>query len=809
MILGLLAGLASADVWEDLGKYHYGDEPNTAKAALDLLVETPRDQLGSVEAKLSHVVADKNATEDGKAFACRMLQRIGTDNCVPAVATVLTDEKLCGYARLVLQRLEGSEKAAAALRDALDAAPDAVKVGIVGSIGEIRDTKAVPQVASLAGSKNPKVAAAAMMALGKIADKDAAAALQKLQAPEALRQAYLDALVDCARRLGGADAAPLAKKALEAKSPAHYVAGMQCLAAADPKAGVAMIVEALGSDAPRMRRGALDAVVIVKGEQLTQAVVAALGDLPAARQADLITALGSRGDPTALDAVCRYVGSKDLAIRDAAIGAAGRLGDARTVALLLGLDAMDAVKQALARMQAEGVDDALIQALDDGKTRAVAIQALAARQCATAAPKLLALVKDKDPAIRKEAWAGVAALGTEADMAAVMKAAAAVKDEDELAQALKAVKKVYATVADRKACFASLAGMYDAAQDPVKETLLGMAPAAGDDAALALVRQALKSDSSELQKAAVRALSAWPSKAAADDLYRLATTADDPVQRVLALRGYIALAASEDIRMSANERIDMLKKAAGQLKRDDEKKLIISGLAQTRSTAAFPMLIEYMKEDGVAEEAELAVANLLWETRNSKSKTSTDLAEKLLESKQSAVRDRVGAVISEWSKFKSYITTWLVVGPFKDKGPDGKPLFESVFPAESGAKDVVWAPLEKGIGRETIDLERQLGGIDHCCAYVKTTITLPADQKVRLEMGSDDAIKAWVNGELVHSNKTNRGCKPGQDVVTVPMKKGKNALMLKIVDDRAQWAFSCRIRTEKGTPVEGLEASAE
>lgn len=663
----LLGSLAAADVWEDLATYKYGAKDNTADAAWKKLAETPAGQLGPIEAKLIKVISDADATQDGKACACRMLQRIGTDKSIPALTGLLDDKVLSHYARLALERMEDSAKAAGALRGVLDRTPDKLKVGILGSLGRRRDAQTVPQAQKLTGSKDAAVAAAALMALGRIANQDAANALAGLKVGGELTQAHMDALIVCAGRLGGPGAVPLYSKVLTGKSSAHHVAAMQGLAAVDPKAGAAAIADALQGDDPKMRQGALGAVVGVEGVQLTKAVTAILDDLSGDPKAELIAALGSRGDKTARDAVTRHLTSKHPAVRDAAIAASGSLGDAKTVKMLLDLaasgEAGDQVRQALTRMQTPGTDDALLRALSDRGSTVLAIQVLAARDCTTAAPRLLELIGDRRAEIRKEAWSGLGTLGSERDMKAVMDAVLKIEDSKELGHAQEAVKRIFSAASDRNACFAVVAGYYETAPDPVKVGVLGLGATAANPAALNLEREALKSGNKDLRKAAIRALASWPNTTAADDLLGLATSAKEEVDRILALRGYIGMAGSDQVKMSAGDRMKMFGKADGLVKRAEEKKLIISGLQRTKNAKGLGMLMEYVDDPQVKREAEMAAANLLWETRKRQSAEGKKIAERLVKSENKAVRDKAGSVLKEWNKGKD---------KGKDKGK-GKP----------------------------------------------------------------------------------------------------------------------------------------
>ena len=119
----LVAQALFGDVWQDLANYEYGDESKAGEAVEALLQETPAGEYGRLEQGLIGVVTSRNATQAGKAIACRMLQQVGTETCIPAVSALLGDEVLSHYARLVLERLKG-EKANQAMREALAKAQD-------------------------------------------------------------------------------------------------------------------------------------------------------------------------------------------------------------------------------------------------------------------------------------------------------------------------------------------------------------------------------------------------------------------------------------------------------------------------------------------------------------------------------------------------------------------------------------------------------------------------------------------------------------------------------------------------------------
>jgi len=808
----VLAAPAAADVWDDLAGYEYGDDPNDGQAVEQLVQETPPAEYAPIEKGLLRVVASADATQAGKAVACRMLQQVGTETCIPAVSKLLGDEVLAHYARLVLERLE-TAKADAAMRAALARAPEKVQVGLLNSLGERRDAEAVPAIARLARSEKPTVAEAAIRALGKIGGTPAAEALGSLKPNDVLVPVRMQALVQCAATVPAAEAAAMCEMVLAGPYSPARIAALRALASASPAKAAPRIAAAVQGEDPTLCKGALGIVAETKGEGLTVAMVALLDRLPADRQAGLVRALGTRGDKAALEPLTKRITSADAAVRDAAITAVAKLGDAGTVGVLLkmaGTDALRArVAEAISRMTADGVDEAVARALDDAGLRTAAIDAAVARGAAAAVPGLLKLVRSDDAALRERAWAGVATLAGADHVGGVMQALIAAKDEKDRARAADAVRKIIARAEDQAACFQTIAGYYGKVDDTAKGVILGLGSASGDAAALKLEREALGSGNRELSGQAVRALAAWPNATAAEDLLRLAKGADEKVDRLLALRGYIRIAGMKEADLSGKRRMEMLRTAMDLADRPQEKKQAVSGLQHAKSIESLNMLKKYMDDPALKAEAEMAAANLIWDLRNRHTAEVAEMAQRLLESKNKTVVEKASKTMADLSKGRAYVRAWLVSPIYREKDADGEAVHKTVFPPEKDPGDAKWKPLKKGVGKETVNLEVAIGREEKCCVYVKTTLVAPSAQSVRLGLGSDDGIKAWVNGKLVHDHWLTRGVRLGQDVANAELKKGSNTLLLKITNEGTNWAFSCRVSQPNGLPVKGLKAKAE
>ena len=80
------------------------------------------------------------------------------------------------------------------------------------------------------------------------------------------------------------------------------------------------------------------------------------------------------------------------------------------------------------------------------------------------------------------------------------------------------------------------------------------------------------------------------------------------------------------------------------------------------------------------------------------------------------------------------------------------------------------------------------GDINNHVAYGSVTLDSPREQKTTMLVGSDDAVKVWLNGVLVHNNPVNRGAGDFQDQFPVTLKKGTNILLIAVYERGGAWS---------------------
>jgi putative heme-binding domain-containing protein len=91
--------------------------------------------------------------------------------------------------------------------------------------------------------------------------------------------------------------------------------------------------------------------------------------------------------------------------------------------------------------------------------------------------------------------------------------------------------------------------------------------------------------------------------------------------------------------------------------------------------------------------------------------------------------------------------------------------------------------------------------VAHYCAVIAES---NASQPATLQVGSDDGVKIWVNGKVVHKNNTTRAVVPNQDCVDIQLKPGRNVLVFKVINGNGNGGLTAGIRASE--PVElGVE----
>jgi len=773
--------------------------------------------------------------------ACRILQKIGTVDSIDALARLLPDKRLSHWARTALEPMPYPQ-AGRALRDALSKTSGLTKVGIIHSLGVRRDVEAVELLIPLLSDPDKQVAAAAAWALGRTASPRGLAALAQLRqrsavgtrqagpgpwTPTELRAVAADASLLAAEQLVKqgklAEAARIYRELEGSTWPKHVRMGAFAgLLVAEPDRVVARLAKAIKSTDATVRGLAIQKVATLKNEGLAKRFAQELQALPPQTQVLLIGALAGRPEKAVVrPAIAAAATSRDPAVRLAAVEALGDVGDASSVKLLARIIAQASNDQevktaaaSLRRIRADRVDGQIIRCLEEAEPgdRAVLIGILRDRQARAAVPALLKEAATGDEAARKAAFKALADLAGPEDLPALVKLLIQLKTEQLRSDAERAVAMVAKRIKDEaRRGRAVLTALREEKTllTQAKCSLLRVLQGIGTPECFEAVRQAVADRKAAVRDAAVRALADWPDDRALEALLQVFRATDNRTLRIVALRGCVRL-----LGLGSRPPAETLKVCDELLRgahRPEEKRLVLARLAGVGDADALKLIEPLLKDQQVKAEAELAMIGVARALVSSSPQDALAAARTLQQHSASEdVRKQAASVIKLIERLEDYITTWQLSGPYTKKGQGFETLQDSPFAPEQDGAKVSWRPLTpmlQGDRPWMLNLGAAIGGQNRA-AYVRTWVYSPLDQGVRLEFGTDDGNKVWLNGKLIHASPAPGPATPGEHKVNARLKKGWNLLMLKITQDTGPWEFCLRIRGPKGEKLQGLKVEA-
>jgi HEAT repeat protein len=782
------------------------------------------------EARMVELLQSPQTPPEQKDAICQKLRITGSAKVVPALASLLMDENLSQSARLALEPMPLPE-AAQALRDALLKTTGKTKAGIIDSLGERRERESAAALAGLVQDRDPMIASSAALALGKIGGPQAIAALQAARPSAAppLRTTIVDALLLCADglRSGGDNkgASTIYRTVLDSEKPPHLrAAAFRGLVLAAGDDGANLVVEALAGEDRALLQISLQLVREVQGEPATKAFAGALAKAPPDVQVSLVEVLAQRGDGAATGAILALANSPSPAVRCACLTSLGVLGD-ESVAMFLAQTAaggarpeQEAARQSLARLRGAKVCQTLLAGIaqESPAVRSEIARALGARQDAQAVPMLLAMAEGTDEPMRLVALQSLAQLATVAEHKALTRLMLIARTDAERDAAEGALLSACARGDKPQAAVPHLLEAMEGVPAgtegrPARMALLRVAGRLGGDESLQALRAGLVGPDPAVQETALRTMAEFGAIGAADDLLKLSADPQRTVShRVIAMRGYWRIVGAAGDR-SADQRLRLCEAGLAASPRPEEKKLGLAELSKIPHPDALKLAQKLCGDEAVRDEAESAcvrIAAALAGSRPDEARSALRGLEK--DARSPSVRASAGKALEAMDQYVGYITVWSVAGPYRQAGKQCQELFDIAFPPEQAGAEVTWKPLAPPADPALFwqaDLLPVAGG-EQCVVYVRSRVWSPREQKVLLEIGSDDGVRIWVNRKVVHANNVMRPLKPGSDKAQAALKEGWNDVLVKVTQNNMGCGVCVRIRSAEGAALEGLRFDA-
>ena len=781
------------------------------------------EQRKYIELELAKLL-ESNVTLDCKSFVCRQLWFIGTADSVPAIAKLLLDEQTADMACYAIGQNPSAE-AGKVLREAMDKAPPKVQVRIINLLGDRRDSESVESLGKRIFSADMEIADAAVAALGKIGGDQARKILVETRdkgSPE-LRLAATDAYLRCAEHLvaeGKKEQAVVIYKELAGAQEPPFIRGAAIKGLADVggQDAVPQVVAALRDQDRMVRTTATGCVRTMQGEGITKLFAAELPKMLPDQQVLLIGALADRGDPIALRTITVAAKSSNVDVRKAALDSVGKLGDASSVEFLVDAaakttasDEKNAALNSLKLLRGTGVDDALIKIMQNSQPdiRSGLIDVLFDRNATGAVSALLKEAANSDAKVRTAAFKALGRLADEKDLPALIKLLVDLPGESGRREAERSAIAVARKIGDEsKRADVVLAALRAENRAAVKCSLLRVLGGIANSKALEALQAALEETDLQVRDTAVRELANWPDAAATEAVLGIFEKTQDQTHRLLALRGLVRLLALPEGGRSAQKTLEIYTQLLSNARSPDEKKLVLSGLANVSDPKALQLVQMSLDDETIKTEAALAVVKIAGNICGSFPDQARTAVQKVLAgTTDTSLRQQAQDVINTIEKFEDFITSWQVCGPYMQEGKNYAQLFDILFPPETpAAKDVKWTLMPAGTDQNrpwVLDLLKLFGG-EQRVAYLRTYIHSDNQQQARLEIGSDDGVKVWLNDSVVHANNVARALTPGSDNVNITLNQGWNTLLVKVTQNNLPWEFCARLRKPDGGRLGGI-----
>jgi hypothetical protein len=168
---------------------------------------------------------------------------------------------------------------------------------------------------------------------------------------------------------------------------------------------------------------------------------------------------------------------------------------------------------------------------------------------------------------------------------------------------------------------------------------------------------------------------------------------------------------------------------------------------------------------------------------------------------------------------EGFIRNWLVLAPIAIEGESGAAEIdrdflkgEATIAPKAGDKVMAGGQTLAWEAHQTsdyfIDFLQSFGKArgEYVAGYAVAYVTADEEMKVTLALSTNDQGKAWLNGKEVFKFADTRVLEKDTDRAEVTLNKGRNVLVLKVINEVNNWQACARFLKDGG-PVKNLRVS--
>lgn len=482
---------------------------------------------------LANTLESKTMAPEIRYWVLLQIERTGKAEVLDMLAKSLgsADKIEQGYARQALEKNPAPQATDILLKALKATDDDTFSAGVISSLGNRQDPKAVEAVGGHLDHKNPTVAKAAVTALVEINTPDAVAILKtKLSPIHPAAGAIAKGLVEIAATAAIPQANAIDSDLyawsgkVQPASTAYNIrkAALMGLAKNDAAGSDKMILADFNADNPAIQSMGIAAAGVAKSSGPAKAMADNSDRLDPVLQKQLIMMLATRQEPSVITPVKVAVKSTDQELLLTAVDALSQLNTRDAAALLIELTGHNDIqikKQAIQKVvesNNDSIDELLRAAADSGddKERAAAIVLLGERQTPNAATQLFKYAQSDNKVIYESAFKAIGLSASADTIPALCKMVQTTSENDFKTSALSAINTILRNSRDSKAAYAIILKEIKSAEPDQKVDLLSTLKMSSDTDAmeycLGLLSDAeAQSFESPLPQTALKMLSSW------------------------------------------------------------------------------------------------------------------------------------------------------------------------------------------------------------------------------------------------------------------------------------------------------------
>lgn len=803
------------DALNYLETYKFGMNREPLEPILEAIKTTQNNPAKQEQLSKQLVAVMPKCSIDGKRFIARQLVVIATPSVVPEIEPLLKDKETIDIACRILEQIPGKEATQSLIKVLeQESTSEDDKVAIINSLGRRKDGFSIEILSQCLDKPSQKIQNSAIIALSSIGGKEAGSVLWNW-AKNKSNLENLDvqsSLLKIASQL--ADESSEKDMPLEIYStifnndkviPVSKGYALRGLVQLKGKEAFNEVWQSVGSEDAILSSTAIDLLKdkSFPDELLLEKCVNTLKTATPRLQLGILEVVASRKIAGTISQVLGLAENAEGEVKISAIQCLGQMGDNRAIEPLMNIilngsrEIKDIARDALIKLDSPDANKYLIEKVQkgDAEVKKLAVDLLTERRSIEAKGTIKNAISKNDKDIFDGAMNYYAILGNEEDLSFLFDKLMA--DTENSSAYIPAISLIIDRAGDegRKVMFIT-EQWKKCKNDLQKKSLITLLGNIKSPEACAMLENLWSSEPN--LKASI-----LQSMGQCDDANTLQKIVSGISQEANVEVKNIGILSSLNILRTLNltdrQKYDYyvsLWKMAGE--NPSLQKNILGGLAKL----SLPEVLSFIEGMNINDAVKADWANARFSVAKNisfsyPSKTIPILEEMLPNLKDNQAKE-LEYLLNGLKNRGDYIASWSISGPYRMEDYGARRLFDEIsFPPETdinSVKDWRILPIKvRGDGLIYADLFEFSGGEVECVAYVACKITLPEPADAKILLGSNDGVKVWLNGNLVHSFAEGRTMTPDQDQFPVKLQKD-NVVLMAIYNQGAAWEFTIKLQ---------------